>query len=76
LKRNTNRKRRPQPNATLGSKLLGGVYLSDIGSTSHPKKKSRFSSPPCQVLENEELTTVVRQFIEANRAVNEVEKHF
>ncbi|MEG3952511.1 MULTISPECIES: hypothetical protein [unclassified Microcoleus] len=55
--------------------LLGFIW-SNTGSTTHPKKKSRFSSPPCQVTENPELTHVVRQFIQANRAVNEVEKDF
>lgn len=55
-----------------GSKLLAGVHLEDKGSTSNPKKsKTRFAQPPCQVSENEELTHVVRQFIQANRAVNE-----
>jgi putative transposase len=54
-----------------GSRLLAGVHLTNNGSTTNPKKKSRFSPPPCQVSENEELTHVVRQFIQANRAVNE-----
>ncbi len=59
-----------------GSRLLAGVHF-ESGSTTHPKKcQSRFNPPPCQVSENEELTRIVRQFIEANRAVNEVEKEF
>ena len=60
-----------------GSRLLAGVHLEDKGSTSNPKKsKTRFPPPPCQVSENEELTRVVRQFIQANRAPNEVGKDF
>ncbi|MFK0733142.1 MAG: hypothetical protein ACFKPT_23615 [Gloeotrichia echinulata GP01] len=60
-----------------GSKLLAGVHLVDKGSTTNPKKsKSRFKSPPCQVSENSELTRIVRQFIAANRAAQEVEKDF
>lgn len=60
-----------------GSRLLAGVHLTNTCETTNPKKKSRFpSSVPCQVSENEELTRVVRQFIQSNRAVNEEGKEF
>ena len=60
-----------------GSKLLAGVHLTNQGSTTNPKKsKSGFPPPPCQVSETPELTEVVRQFIEANRAPRDVETDF
>jgi putative transposase len=59
-----------------GSKLLAGVHLSDKGSTSDPKKSPSVPPPPCQVSETPELTEVVRQFIEANRAPRDVETDF
>jgi putative transposase len=60
-----------------GSKLLAGVHLTNQGSTTNPKKsKSGFPPPPCQVSETPELTRVVRQFIEANRAPRDVETDF
>jgi putative transposase len=60
-----------------GSKLLAGVHLTNQGSTTNPKKsKSGFPPPPCQVSETPELTEVVRQFIEANRAPRDVEIDF
>nr|AED99442.1 transposase [Planktothrix agardhii NIES-596] len=60
-----------------GSKLLAGVHLSEKGSTTNPKKsKSRLVQTPCQVSESPELTRIVSQFIEANRAPRETEKDF
>ena len=60
-----------------GSKLLAGVHLSEKGSTTNPKKsKSRLVQTPCQVSESPELTRIVSQFIEANRAPREAEKDF
>ena len=60
-----------------GSKLLAGVHLTNQGSTTNPKKsKSSFPTPPCQVSETPELTEVVRQFIEANRAPRDTETDF
>jgi putative transposase len=56
---------------------LAGVHLSKQGSSTHPQKsKSRFTSLPCQVSESPELTRIVGQFIEANRAPREAEKDF
>ena len=78
--KSTNPRRRTQPSATLGSKLLGGVHPEgkSKSSTTHPKKFKSCSQPrtPCQVSSNLELTRVVRQFREANRAPSEVEKEF
>ena len=66
-----------QPTSNWGSKLLAGVHLTNQGSTTNPKKsKSGFPPPPCQVSETPELTRVVRQFIEANRAPRDVETDF
>jgi putative transposase len=60
-----------------GSKLLAGVYLSEKGSTTNPKKsKSRFTSQGYQVSESPELTRIVSQFVDANRATWQVEKDF
>jgi len=60
-----------------GSKLLAGVQLSNKTPTTHPKKsKSRFVQTPCQVSETPELTRIVRQFLEANRAPWQGEKDF
>ena len=57
-----------------GNKLLAGVHLSNKAPTIHPKKSK--SRQPCQVSESPELTRVVRQFIEANRAPWQAEKDF
>jgi len=61
-----------------GSKLLGGVHQEGKvkGSTTHPKKSKSVCTSPCQVSENPEMTRVVRQFREANRAPKEVESEF
>jgi putative transposase len=60
-----------------GSKLLAGVHLSNKTPTTYPKKsKSRFVQTPYQVSESPELTRIVSQFIEANRAPREAEKDF
>jgi putative transposase len=59
-----------------GSKLLAGVHLSNKTPTTHPKKiKSRLQTP-CQVSESPELTRIVRQFVDANRAPWQIEKDF
>jgi putative transposase len=57
---------------------MAGVYLSEKGFTTNPQKniKSRFTSLPCQVSESPELTMIVHQFLEANRAPWQVEKDF
>ena len=60
-----------------GSKLLAGVHLSNKTLTTNPKKsKSHLVQPPCQVTESPELTRIVSQFIDANRAPRETEKDF
>jgi len=73
-----------------GSKLLAGVHLpeSKSSSTREPRKreteksKNLYSPAPslpcsaCQVSESPELTRVIRQFIEANRAPWQGEKDF
>jgi putative transposase len=60
-----------------GSKLLAGVHLSNKTLTTNPKKsKSRLVQTPCQVSESPELTRIVSQFIDANRAPRETEKDF
>lgn len=61
-----------------GSKLLAGVHLLEPkSSTTNPKKsKSRLAPLAYQVSETPELTRVVRQFLEANRATWEAEKDF
>jgi putative transposase len=75
----TNRRRKPQPDRTgVVSCWLGFIFQKKALTTNPKKTKSRLVQPPCQdqVSESLELTRIVSQFIEANRAPRETEKDF
>ncbi len=72
-----NPRKRPQASAIgVVGYLLGFISQTKVRPPTPKSRSPVFPLPRCPLSENPELTHVVRQFIEANRAVNEEGKEF